>query len=487
MAQLPLLGGAYSARSSIANAQRCVNLYPEQNQADAEFPVTHYQTPGLLPLASGIAATWRGLYFATNGALYGVNGTRVYKYTSDLQLVLLGEIPLRTTPVSMVDNGQYILIVDGSVQGWTIDLGSDAFAELLTPNFTGGDFVKYLDGFFLLNRPGTREFYGSRFMSLTFDALDFAQKIGTPDPIVGLEVMHREVWLIGDRSAEIWALVGTAGFPFKRIDGAFIEHGCAAKYSIARYNLDIFWLSRDNNGQALVLRGSGYQVEVVSNPAIAWQLSQYATISDAQGFVYQQGTHIFYVLNFPTVNKTWCYDLSTKEWHERAFTDLNGNEGRIRANCVAAAYGKTIVGDYQNGKLYEWSLTTYNDAGFPIIRRRGFPYANAKGKVVYHAQFMANIEVGTIEAGKGTPSEPRPDGELTPERTPLVSLRWSDTRGKSWGEPVTASLGATGEYDIWPSWRDLGQARERIYELFWSEDCATALNGAYLDAVALEI
>ena len=47
MSKVPLVGGAYQARSIIANAQRCVNLYPEENQSDAPFPTTHYQTPGL--------------------------------------------------------------------------------------------------------------------------------------------------------------------------------------------------------------------------------------------------------------------------------------------------------------------------------------------------------------------------------------------------------------------------------------------------------
>lgn len=51
--RFPLVGGAYQAKSIIANAQRCVNLYPEANlpSSQAPVPVTHYPTPGLKKIA----------------------------------------------------------------------------------------------------------------------------------------------------------------------------------------------------------------------------------------------------------------------------------------------------------------------------------------------------------------------------------------------------------------------------------------------------
>jgi hypothetical protein len=52
MARVPLLGGAYQAKSIIANAQRCVNLYPEANPSSSQpqSPSTHYPTPGLVKI-----------------------------------------------------------------------------------------------------------------------------------------------------------------------------------------------------------------------------------------------------------------------------------------------------------------------------------------------------------------------------------------------------------------------------------------------------
>ena len=54
MPRVPLVSGAYQARSLIAGAQRCVNLYPEHNPDDSQapVPVTHYLTPGLTLLCA---------------------------------------------------------------------------------------------------------------------------------------------------------------------------------------------------------------------------------------------------------------------------------------------------------------------------------------------------------------------------------------------------------------------------------------------------
>ena len=80
--QLALLSGAYEARSIIASAQRCVNLYPQVNQmetfqymptlAGAPTVLTHYPTPGLTLLQTAPVNVWRCLYAANNGTLYGV-------------------------------------------------------------------------------------------------------------------------------------------------------------------------------------------------------------------------------------------------------------------------------------------------------------------------------------------------------------------------------------------------------------------------------
>jgi hypothetical protein len=133
MARVQLSGGAYSARSVIASAQRQVNLYSEpMPQAQGEpSPDALYPTAGLRKLATIGSGPIRGGRRCTNGNVYVVSGSGVYAVAADWSATLLGNVTAGpTTPVSIADNGTTAVVVDGSPSGWTIDLVSNAFAPL---------------------------------------------------------------------------------------------------------------------------------------------------------------------------------------------------------------------------------------------------------------------------------------------------------------------------------------------------------------------
>lgn len=483
--KIPLTGGMYQARSIIASAQRCVNLYPERNTSDAPFPVTHQLTPGLTQLISGVnGSVHRCAYTASNGQLYEVVGNTVYVTSSNWVRTALGTIDFGSTPVSMSDNGLAILIVDGTSNGYCIDLATNSFSLVLgqAGAFYGSTRVDFVDTFFLLNRPGTNQWYVSlsnvTFANLTgtispdttaaaFDPLDIAAKNGNPDPIQAVIVMHREPWLIGTETAEVWYNSGAAPFTFAELPGVFVEHGSAAPYSICKQDLSVYWLSQDKQGNRQVLTGNQYIAKRVSTHSIEQIFSTYNVISDAIGFTYQQLGHTFYVLTFPSANATWVYDVAEDLWHERVWLDTDGNENRIRANTCAAVYGIVVVGDWQTGALYQWDLTNFTDNGVPISRRRSWPDIQIEDRRVEHTRLVIDMAVGEI---LDTPISSQP----------LISMRYSDNYGKTWGNPRTYSLGATGEYNRSVLFTQLGQSRNRVYELFWETNTMTALNGGYI-------
>jgi hypothetical protein len=472
--QLQLVQGAYEARSVIANAQRCINLYPELNTKDAEVPYTHYCTPGLVPLAQGIIAEVRQLYTASNGLLFAVIGNLVYYIPDNFNLQVLGAINTQSGLVSMYDDTYDLIILDGSPTGWMVNLTTLVFSNFAPTNFNGGNQVRYLDTFLVSSTQGGDMQSSDSIVTPslpTYNALGIATISGDADQLQIIEVVHKEIWAYGRRTTEIWSNVGAFPFPFQPIPGVFIQHGIAALRSLAKWGLNIFFLSQDNNGEALVMMGTAYKADIISTPAIADAIGSYETISDAIGFCYQQGTHIFYLLTFPTADKTWVYDLSTQLWHERAYLDENGALRRHRANCVAVAYGRTICGDWQNGTIYSWDLQSYTDAGQPIVRLRSFPHLVSNLDRISYKQFMADIEVGT---------------DIDPASDPTVTLRWSDDRGVSFGNGIQQTLGKSGQYKTIPSWNRLGFARDRVFELSWTAAAATALNGAFIDFEKME-
>jgi hypothetical protein len=468
--KVALKTGSYSAKSLVAEAQRCINLYAEKNPEDSPFPYTYYLSPGLTLKATAtpsFGSGWRGLYAASNGTGYGVCGSSVYAISSTWGLTKLGDIATQTGKVSMVDNANYLVMVDGTNVGYTVKLSTNTFAPITDSAFLGANTVDFLDGFLVLNDPNTQEFYISLANTIQFDATDFASKSGYSDKLVGVAVTKRYIYLLGVATTEVWFDAGDTTFAMERLPGVFMQYGCGAVGSIAQMDGDIYWLAQSPQGVAFVCRSRQFNAEHISTFALDNELAGYATLSDAIGFTYEIDGHFFYVLTFPTADKTWQYDLSTGQWNELNWVDTNGNLHRHRANCYASLYGQPIVGDWQNGNLYLWDVNNYTDNGNPIPRIRSFAHSvDDNSDRIRYREFIANMEVGN---GANNGSVP-------------VFLRWSDTRGRSWGNAIEGSLGMEGEYIKSIQFQRLGMARDRVFELSWSAPCKTALLGAWVEA-----
>lgn len=312
-----------------------------------------------------------------------------------------------------------------------------------------------------------------------FDPTYIAGKTGYPDLLATIIAVHREWWLLGAfESAEVWYDAGGATFPFAIMPGVFIQHGCIAPYSAQTHDLVTFWLGIDSAGLGTVFMGSGYAARRISTFAIEQFISDYlksaGTIADAIGMVYKQQDHIFYALTFPSADATLVYDLTEGLWHERGWTDpASGTLHRIRANCMALAYNVNVCADWQNGNIYTLDLSAYDDAGAPIVRRRGLPHLLNDGKRAVYERFALDME-----CGNGLPSDPT--------YQPQVLLEISDDRGRTFRALPMQSLGAQGQYLVQPVWHRLGLARDRVFRVTWSEAVFTALQGAWLDTTPSE-
>ena len=261
---IQLLGGSYEARSVIASAQRSFCLYSEPMPAAQGEParMAHYPTPGTVRLTEIDAGPVRGIRQASNGVLYVVSASSVYwvsfpggVWTGNL----LGSITAGlTTPVSMADNGLDMVIVDGSANGWVVNLAANTMAPLVDPSglFVGADAVRYLDTYFIFNSPGTPQFYWSLSLSTSFDpmALDFANKESASDLLVTIAVTRREIYLLGNQTTEVWydagaTDIGAGSSQFAAVQGVFIDHGVAAKYSVATATtMVLHWLIAQTAG-----------------------------------------------------------------------------------------------------------------------------------------------------------------------------------------------------------------------------------------------
>jgi len=286
----PILGSAYVARSVNAADSRMVNIFPEMVPEAGKEPAFLQRCPGLtLKVSVGLGPIrglwWHGVY------LYVVSGNTFYQVTSSWVATAKGTVA-GTGPVSMADNGTQIMIA-ADPTGYIYNTNTGVFAQIVDPDFPGASVVDYLDGYFVFIEPNSQRLWVTALLDGTsVDPLDFVSAEGDPDNVVSMIVDHREVWLFGENSTEVWYNAGLSDFPLVRIQGAFNELGCAARYSVAKMNNQVYWLGKDDRGRGIVYVANGYQGQRISTHAIEWQIQQYGTLSDAVGYTYQQdGQH----------------------------------------------------------------------------------------------------------------------------------------------------------------------------------------------------
>jgi hypothetical protein len=375
--------------------------------------------------------------------------------------------------------------------------------------FTGGTNVDIVDNYFVYNRPDTQQFGASAVLSPISPALSFSSKDGAPDDLVTLIVDHREIYLLGETSSEVWVDQGTSPFPFQRIPGTSTQHGIAAAFSVARLGNSFAYLSKNNRGTAQIVQMNGYIPQRISTHAVENSLTGH-DISDAVAWTYQLEGHEVYVISFPSIQLTWCYDIASGMWHKWLYTNNLGQYERCRGNCAAVFQGYVLVGDYSNGKIYHLDKNVYTDDGQFVKRLRRAPHLVSDLQRQYFEELQIQFQPGVGTTGVSTPTNNdylgniyiiAPEGTLTigPYETyiigiaesitpqtattfPQAMLRWSSDGGSTWSNEHWTSIGAMGKYTNRAIWRRLGWSRDRIFEVSVSAPVKCVIVSANLKA-----
>jgi len=393
--------------------------------------------------------------------LYVVCGNTFYQVDSSGAATSKGTINSTTGYVWIENNGLQVMVVDSVTnEGYIYTLSNDTFAQITDADFPGAGSLTYQDGYFIITQPDTDYVFLSDINDGTsWDALKYAAAEGDPGNLVAVLSDHRELFVFGENASEVWWNSG-ASYPFDRREGVYLEVGLGAAASLAKVDNSVFWL--DDKG--MVRRLHGYDPEFVSTRRLEKIIAGYSTVSDAIGFGYVDQGHSFYQLTFPTANATWCYDTATKRWHER--TSYPGSN-RHRANCYAYFNRKHIIGDYENGKLYELDHDTYTDNSETVQRVHVFPKVRADR---FH-RLRINFKSGTgLVTGQGS--------------DPQAMLDWSDDDCRTWSNEHWADIGEIGEYTRRSVWYQMGRSESgfRNYRVTVSDPVELVIRSADLKA-----
>jgi hypothetical protein len=353
------------------------------------------------------------------------------------------------------------------------------FSELPSTDgaFTGGSSVDVVDNYFVYNRPNTQQYASSDLLSPITYGLAFASKFTGPDDLVSLIVDHGQIYLLGEKTSEVWADVGTFPFPFQRIPGASSQHGIAAEFSMARFGNSFAYVSRNDRGQAVIVQMNGYFPQRISTHAVENTLVN-QNISDAVAYTYQLEGHECYVVTFPSLELTWVYDGSTQMWHKWLWCDNQNNFKRHRSNCSAFFQGQVLVGDYENGQIYKLDPNNYTDNGQHIRRVRRCPHLVADFQRQYFDELQIQFQPGVGLQG----IETFPLGSNDIGINPQAMLRWSNDGGSTWSNEHWAGIGKVGKYQNRIIWRRLGWSRDRIFEVVVTDPVKAVIISANLKA-----
>lgn len=422
-------------------------------------------------LASSLSNANAGVAIDITDAGAGIQTVNIFQGSASQLQSSTGPMAAASSQLGFTGSVSSTVFVDGVTSYCFLDDGSSpSFGTFAAFGFAGAPTPRQIivvDGYFLYCS-NTAYLWCSQLDGLEVDPLSFAASEGDPDNLIAIISSQRNVWLLNERSTELFNDTGNVDFPFERVSGGFIEKGILAPLSVAKIEGNVFWLARDEFGHGMVYLGQGLVPQRISTHAIETAIQGYATPSDAVAFTYQSGGHSFYVLNFDEA--TWVYDLTTGMWHERAYLN-NGVLERHRAQFHAfiPALGIHMVGDYSNTNIYQFDDNTYTDNGSPIARIRTSPHVSNLPNRIFYNQFQLDMETGVGLDGGVFGSDPQ------------VVMQFSKDSGRTWSNENFKSAGKIGLPKSRVIWRRLGQSRDLVFRIKITDPVKVALISAQID------
>lgn len=448
------------------DAQRVVNLYPVVDE-QGSAPSALYGTPGLqLFGVAGIGAV-RGGFAASNDRCFFVSGAFLYEIDSAGITTERGALSTSGGIVTMEENGFQLGICDGeSVYMFTFL--TNAFAKVTDPDLPSVGGIDFIDGYFVVNQNNSGKFFISGlYDGLTWSALDFATAESSPDKLVRAANFVGQLGLFGSKTLEIWRNTGDSVFPFSRISGA-APIGCAAPYTVVSLDTSVYWVGANDQGTGVVYTAKGFSPTKISTPYIERTLQAVTDLTMLRAWSYQQDGKVFYCITGGSLETTLVYELGTQVWHERAYLAESGAYEQHLGTCCVYAFGKHLVGDRNNGNIYELKQDVYSDNGNPIKRVRVFTHLVDELKRIRYNTLTLLVETGVgLQEGQGS--------------DPVISLRMSKDGGRTFGDYYSTTIGAVGKYQTEVNFRRLGIAQTMTFEVSISDPVKVSLIGAYLE------
>lgn len=467
---VPLFGAGIESKSRTVTAQKRLNCYYEPRPDGDKSNVCIYGTPGLrlfIDLAVGSGVGIRGIYPPMGADIYllVVCGNTLYQVDNAGSIAhSYSTLASFTGNVSITDNGQEYLIVDGQ-NGYVFEPSFSVSAGTLTQisdvNFpNGATTCTFLAGRFVVEEPDSgRLWVSDSYDGTSWPALGFATAEQNTDSLVAIDTNNGHLIPFGRKSLEFWGPVPTTPVPYAPMTGATQQWGLAARWSRAKVNGNIIFLASNNQGECQFMELRGYQAVPISTPDINKIINGFGDIADAEAFGYVVNGHGMYEVTFPSSNRTLLYDASTGFWQDMQ----TGATANRRITKLSTQFnGKSVVGDYNSSKLYYIDDDVYTDNGAVIRREIQTRHVESDGNEFSIGELWLDMETGVgISTGQGS--------------DPQIMLKISKDGGRTFGPEIWADIGPMGEYGTRVVWRRLGSFRDAVFNFAMTDPVPWAI------------
>jgi hypothetical protein len=466
------IGTADTPQSLSADAEDLINWYLEPLPQNAKSQAMLVPTSGFQTWTTTTDIGGRAL-FTMNDRTLGIMGSGAYGFDSTGVATRYGSMVQDSNPGQIAMNGptgNQALFASGT-NAYCLNLSTNAFTQVLNGK---ASMIGMLDGYFIAFDAATPAMWLSNLNDgLTWDPTQFARRNAAPDKWKAMLVNPPDIWLIGERTGDVWYDAGNFPFPFAPRAGLNFKYGIVAPHSLKAAGFAVLWLSQDDTGSGIVVRTRGYAPQRVSTYPLENAIAGYARtsrIDDAEGMVYQDRGHTFYALSFPSVPATWLLDLETNRWSKAGKWDNATNQYLAwHPRVHTFAFGQHLVGDRSTGVVSTMDQNFGSELDGKAIRR----VRRAPGIFNEHRLLnIRNIEV-YLESGLGTVSGQGVD--------PIIMWRTSDDGGHTWGRYREAKAGKMGQYQRRVRFWRMGVSRDRVNEMVVSDPIPWRIVSAYIN------
>ena len=261
---------------------------------------------------------------------------------------------------------------------------------------------------------------------------DSYQMIGQQN-VKGLFKGANNFLVCSSTNIDIWGQSGDFLNPYlSSVKAQYAQIGLASPYaSVVIDGTRMIFL--DKTRRLVMLEGSSY---IDMGMAINNEIQNLSTVEDAFAFNIVINGKNFLMLNFPSDKKTFVYDYISQAYYKwSSWDEATSTRSLFRANCYtyASTWNKHIIGDINNGKLYQLDVNSHSDDGNTINAEiiTGHINYGSDGFLKQPKKVIARIRRGDGKEGSVTDS-------------PRILIRHRD-QNESWSNFKEVQLGPIGD------------------------------------------